>query len=137
MVGGLGPYINSGALVKKHSRGCTQHLFVPPILFWDSTFKNTDILGNSVEPDPLLAVFGLPREHSYFRGLFSVVASLKTLVANRLILMKSQCPTYNMLIKRCYAAPFPFPSWKRLDSFNKALLNNKTWQLCIDHAEAR
>ena len=70
--------------------------------FWNSIFKAlSDVRGYRVDPDPVMAVLGIPGEDSLLRGLDCTIPAFVTVLARRLILLnweQAQPPAYNMLI---------------------------------------
>ena len=56
--------------------------------YWTSIFKTlSDCFGHVLDPDPVLAIFGVAGENSPLRGSNKVVARFTTLLARRLILL--------------------------------------------------
>ena len=107
--------------------------------FWNSIFKAlSDILGYKVDPDPVMAVLGVPGDNSPLRGRDSTIARFVTLLARRLILLnwkQAQSPTFNALINDVM-------QHLKLEKLRFTLRGSiekffKTWQPFINYVEAR
>lgn len=105
------PTISPACIRCKHSPATTAHMFwsCPKLeVFWKDIFKSfSDIYDVSIDPDPLLAVFGTSPESTVLTvGMCNVIA-FTTLLARRLILFhwkKTEPPTHNRWVKEvmCY-----------------------------------
>lgn len=118
------------------------HMFwLCPKLFnyWKAIFDTlSEILGVTVELDPVLAVLGVPKDDSPLRRSSSIAARFITLLARRLILLnwkQSHPPSHNGLIKdiMCHL---------KLEKLRFVLKGStekfyKIWQPFLDYVETR
>ena len=107
--------------------------------YWNSIFKAlSDVLGYSIDPDPVMAVLGVPGEDSPLRGRDCTIPMFVTLLARRLILLnwkQAQPPAFNMLINDVM-------QHLKLENLRFTLKGStekffKTWQPFIDYVKAR
>lgn len=118
------------------------HMFwhCPKLLnYWKSIFQAlSDILGHILDPDPTLAIFGVPSADSSLKGCNLIVAKFITLLARRLILLnwkQIHPPTYTAWLKDVM-------QHLRLEKLRFTLKGTterfyKIWQPFINYVEAR